>query len=202
VKLIVILRQPAERAFSAYMHKRRDGHEPITSFRQALLAESERIAANYGPLWHYVQMGYYARQLARFQAQFTPDQIGVWLYDDLRADAVGVTQAIYRFLGVDDAFFPDTSLRVNASGTPKRPWLARFYHRLFAESNPVKSLAQRTLPESVRWRFTTRVRNQNLQRTKIDSADWNYLTDLYRDDIAYLQQLLKRDLSLWLTPRS
>jgi len=53
VKLIAILRDPADRAYSGFMHSLRDNCEPIADFAQALAAEEERIKLNWGPLWRY-----------------------------------------------------------------------------------------------------------------------------------------------------
>ncbi|EPZ44556.1 hypothetical protein N007_10785 [Alicyclobacillus acidoterrestris ATCC 49025] len=52
VKLIVILRDPVERAHSAYLHLRRDEREPLANFADAIAAEEERIAKHWAPMWH------------------------------------------------------------------------------------------------------------------------------------------------------
>ena len=58
-KIIGILRNPADRAFSSFTHLVRDGREPIKSFAAALGRETERIAADWEPLWHYKELGFY-----------------------------------------------------------------------------------------------------------------------------------------------
>ena len=63
VKLVAILRDPVDRAYSQYWHNRTRGHEPL-SFEDALAAEPDRASdlERYG----YVGRGRYAEQLARF----------------------------------------------------------------------------------------------------------------------------------------
>jgi hypothetical protein len=198
VKLIAILRDPAERAFSAYMHLRRDGREPLADFMAALSAEPERRAANWEPLWQYVQGGFYHAQLAPYQQHFAPEQLCILLYDDLRSDPVGTMQSIFRFLSVDDTFVPDVQARTNVSGLPKNKALHNLYMRLFDEGNLVKSLSRLLIPETLRWRATSALRNRNLARTTIPRDARRYLIDHYRNDILQLQALLDRDLSAWL----
>ncbi len=51
-KLIAILRDPAERAYSNFLHLVRDGKEPLKDFARALRAEEDRIQHDRrGPLW-------------------------------------------------------------------------------------------------------------------------------------------------------
>ena len=48
VRIIAILRDPVDRAFSSYLHCRRTGREPYAEFETALQHERERIADNWG----------------------------------------------------------------------------------------------------------------------------------------------------------
>ena len=63
VKLIAVVRDPIDRAYSNWMHLRVDGLEPETDFVTACHAESKRIAAGWAPFWHYGQLGRYGEQL-------------------------------------------------------------------------------------------------------------------------------------------
>src|SRR5690606_4435051 len=77
-RMIAILRDPAERAFSACCHTVRDGREPIADFRAAVAAEPERIAAGWPPIYHYVTAGFYARQLQRYFELFAREQLRIY----------------------------------------------------------------------------------------------------------------------------
>ena len=116
-KLVVILRQPADRAFSAFLHTRRDGREPVDDFERALALEDARVAAGWEHLWHYWRMGLYGAQVRRYRQLFPADQLHVVLYDEFCANPEGVLASIFRFLGVEYRFFPATNVeaRPNAS---------------------------------------------------------------------------------------
>lgn len=118
MKLIVVLRHPVERAYSAFLHLLRDKREPLGNFACALGAETERIRRNWEHIWHYQQMGFYAAQLERYYRHFSPEQIRVYLYDTLQEEPLEVIADILHFLGVDETFTPDISVRYNAPGIP------------------------------------------------------------------------------------
>src|SRR5688500_285356 len=88
-KFIATLRNPADRAYSNFLHCVRSGRESIVDFAEALRAEEGRIRDNWGPLWHYKRKGFYYAQVRRYLDTFGRDQFRVWLYEDLRAEQIG-----------------------------------------------------------------------------------------------------------------
>jgi hypothetical protein len=124
-KLIVILRHPVRRAYSAFCHMVRDRRERLPTFAQALEAEPERIRQRWEHIWHYATMGLYAAQVARYTALFPPEQLRVYVYDDLLRQPLPTLQDMFRFLEVDPTFVPDLTVRHNPSdeGVPLPPLL-------------------------------------------------------------------------------
>ena len=192
-KMIAILRNPAERAYSHFLMVRKNDREPLTDFAQALEAEEGRIKDNWW-IGHYKSMGFYHEQLSRYYELFGPEQIKVYLYEDLKEDPVGMMQSIFRFLGVDDAFIPDTSLRHNASGIPK----SRALQALINKPNALKSAIKPFVPEGMRRRILVNLQNRNLAQAPMPEGVREELTEAYREDILKLQGLIGRDLSSWL----
>lgn len=109
VKIVVILRHPAERAFSQFLMLRASGREPLDDFHSALLAEPHRLAERWVPAFHYTQMGYYQRQLKHYYDAFGHENIFTCLHEDLISEADDLLRRLFKFLGVDDCFEPDTS---------------------------------------------------------------------------------------------
>jgi hypothetical protein len=91
---------------------------------------------------------------------FGRERTEAFLFEDLSKDAVGVSQNIFRFLGVDDAFEPDTSLRHNVSGIPR----SRALLGLVKTPNAVESFLKPLLPEGTRKRLSVNVQNWNLKK--------------------------------------
>ncbi len=122
-KLIAILRNPVDRAYSAFLHLTRDNRETTRDFAEALRLEPARIADRWEHIWHYLEMGRYADQLARYFDLFDRDQMKVYLYRDFRNDPLSIQRDLYRFLEVADTFTADVTTRYNA-GIPagERPF--------------------------------------------------------------------------------
>ena len=196
MKLVVILRNPIERAYSSYLHLIRDGLEPL-DFGAALDAEPERLAQNYGFLYRYTDMGFYTDQLARYDEAFPRDQLLVLLHDDLRSDPAATYRRLFQFLGVDDSFNPPTSEEPNRSGVPRN----RALHRLLNPSATVKRRLWDAVPRPLAeplLRMQTRVVNRNLERQPMPEPQREWLRDVFRDEITRLERRLETDLSHWI----
>src|SRR5919112_17920 len=82
-RLIAILRNPIERAYSHFLHMVRSGTEPLNDFAQAL-QEEEAVGIHKGRTFQdYIGRGLYYDQLKRFFTTFSRDQVRVYLYEDL-----------------------------------------------------------------------------------------------------------------------
>lgn len=195
VKLIAILRNPVDRAYSAFMHAIRDDRETLTDFAQALEEEETRINQNWEYLWHYKQMGFYYVQLKRYFDLFDRSQIRIYLYEDLNSNPTKLLQDICQFLNVDEVHMPKMSQRINKSGIPKN----RLLHQLLKKPNPIKTTLRFLVPsQKIRWQISMSLRNQNVVKPGMPSAVRNKLCQVYHEDILKLQDLIEYDLSSWL----
>ncbi len=198
MKLIAILRNPVERAFSHYSKMVRNAREPVAEFARALEEEEARINDHWWPDFHYVQIGLYGAQLKRYFDLFEREQIKVYLYEDLKSDPAGVLRDVFRFLGVDDGFVPEVTVRYNASGVPTNKALHLFLQRL----RGVRPIIEQFVPERQHrclLRIGSNLHNRNLTRVRLSPELRSRVTDQYfTEDILELQRLIRRDLSVWL----
>jgi hypothetical protein len=197
MRLIAVLRNPVGRAFSSYQHLVRDGLEPL-DFGAALDAEPERIAQNYAFLYRYTDLGFYKRQLDRYEELFPAEQLLVLLYDDLRDDHEAVCRQVFSFLGVDEDFVPTSTEEHNVSGIPRN----RLVHRVLNPSAPTKRRLWRATPNVLKeplLRIQTRMVNRNLERGSIPEPERDRLREVFAGEVAALEDRLQRDLSHWLS---
>jgi hypothetical protein len=195
-RIIAVLRNPADRAYSNFLHCVRGGREPLEDFAEALRAEEARIKDRWAPLWYYKQKGYYHDQVKRYLDTFGRERVRIFLYDDLRARPLEVLQHMFAFLGVDEAFVPDLSVEHNTAGLPKNRRLYAVAKRL-GSWNPALKLEsmERFLPSGtsryVKSRFFAKPPPfpPEVRRTLLSS---------YRKDILRLEDLIQKDLSRWL----
>lgn len=193
-KLIAILRNPADRAFSNFMHQRAIGYEPLADFSMAIEDEETRIKNNWSFIWHYRARGYYYKQIKRFMDIFPHENIRIYLYEDFSENNVALIQDIFRFLGVDDTFCPNVSIQHNPTGEPK----SQFFMRFLRDPGLAKAIAKRLLPYSLRANLKSRLLARNTAGQAMPPDFRRKLLEDYRPDIAKLEKLLDRDLSVWL----
>jgi len=185
-RIVVLLRQPAERAWSNWRHARREGREPLEDLEAALDAEEQRIADGWGPMWHYAAKSRYAPQLTRWMDRF-PGCVHVALTEDLDVDPVGVCQGVFSFVGVVDDFLPNCRDRYNVGSAPAG---------LKAEGQLHRALV--ALGARVPWPYRRQIRDRLFPRPAMDPDLRARVTARFADDIAQTAQILGRDLSSWL----
>lgn len=197
-RLIAVLRNPVERAFSHWMHLMREQIEPIDDFQAACAAEPGRIAANWSPHWHYVRQSRYFEGLKRYFDLFDRRQIGVFLYEDFQADPHRVVDDICELLGVTSGLDFDAGERLNVGGLPRVKWLQRYLdNSLWGGEDPFR-LAKKLVPTAAKRAVKQRLTEANLTKP-IDLTDEARaeLLDMLRPDIDKLETLIGRDLSAW-----
>jgi Sulfotransferase family len=99
-RLIVIVRDPIDRAYSNWMHLWVDGLEPSADFVEACGREEERIAAGWAPFWHYQRMGRYGEQLTDLFHRVDRERVLVLRYRELVSTPTETLDRVSRFLGV------------------------------------------------------------------------------------------------------
>jgi len=194
VKLVVILRNPVDRAYSNFLYMSKRQLEPLPDFERALQEEDIRIRDHWSPGWHYRQRGFYFRQLRRYFELFNARQIGIWLFDDLLADPAGLVQGVSRFLGIETTYTPNVFDKHNVSGLPR----IRLLHRLLIKSKPFKGIVKPLLPATVRNRISKLLRGLYVAKPPLPVRIRKQLINEYREDVLKLEDLIQRDLSDWL----
>jgi hypothetical protein len=193
-KLIAILRNPVDRAYSNYLRCVRNDQEPITDFAEALRQEPIRIQNNWSPKWFYKSKGFYYEQLKRYFEVFDKNQIQIYLYEDLCDSPSNLMQNLFEFLDVDSTFVPNISEKKNVSYIPKNRLLQKFLKK----TNIIKSIVKPLLSEKLRHRAVTNLKIWNQSKPLLLPDIRKQLTQEYREDILKLQDLLQKDLSHWL----
>ncbi len=192
-RILLVLRHPVERAYSAWNHFRGYGLEPL-DFEGGLAAESRRRAEGWYSMWHYAAAGRYAGQVRAFRAAFP--EVLVLLQDDLLHGAADAMRRVFAFLGVDDRFRPDVTLKYMVSGRPRRPWLGPAAAAARRAARPL--LHRVTTPEQ-RYRALSWVRMRGLHKPAMAPATRAALLERFTPDVDALERELERDLSAWRT---
>jgi hypothetical protein len=211
-RLVAILRNPVERAFSHWWMMRCQGRERL-NFDAALRANRcsiEESRSLEGPdaerrwLAHvaprdeyrrpqpatvrpYLEAGYYARHLERYLQYFPSAQLCILLHDDLLRSPQDTLRRLFGFLGLD----PEG---VSSAPPPENVALTRFSRPLFLLSR--RLCAERYLPRKLLAVARTTLSRIGSRPAMSDNAR-AWLHDHYKPHNRRLEQLLGRDLAAW-----
>lgn len=191
VKIIIILRSPVERAYSGYLHFKRDKRETL-SFEEALEKEDERLQKNWIWAWQYKNSGLYYEQVKAYLDNFRNTKVIV--FDDFRENPQKVLTEICKFIGLDTDFDFDTGYKYNVSGDPKNPVLYKL-ETSRGMVNFIKKLVPQKAVQFLKNRFTG---EKQMTRQEMNPETRKQLVEFFRDDVLKLEQLIQRDLSHWL----
>jgi len=195
-KIMMILRNPIDMAFSLWAFKRRRGDE-TDSFETAVATQDQRLSPEflathkgwpYGYL--YVERAKYYHQVKRYIDLFGRDQVKVIIFEEFLQDTTKSFNEIFNFLEISPDFQP-TVRRVNAGGS------MRF--------KPIEQLIQKDFPViknifPLVWRdkIRTFLRDFNVkteEKPAISAQMRQKLTDMLYEDVKSLESLL--DKKLW-----
>ena len=193
-RLVVSLRNPAERAFSSFSQYLRDGVDPCPDFAQAVAHERQGLRAEW-TFGRHLESGFYYAAIQRYLVFFSRQQLHISLFEDLKDDPLGLVRSLCEFLEVDGGFEPDMSHRHNVSGVIRNPvlrWIWTRTNRLRAAVRPLVGLRLRHLVSE--WFY------RDVEKPDFPPELRAELTEYYRQDIEQLQGLIQRDLSHWLEP--
>ena len=189
-KVMAILRQPVDRAFSHFSFNRANSVEPETDFLAFIRSEPERIRQRWIPTSRYMEISHYPAQVQRFRRRFDPAQLFLITYDDWTDRPQALLSRLQAFLELDATVKLAPGPRRNETALPRRTWKATAGMR-----HALKSVLPRWLPALVLRRIAPAVTT----RPRLDPQLRHELTALYfRADILELENMLGRDLSHWL----
>jgi hypothetical protein len=195
-QLIVILRDPVDRAYSNWAHLWADGLEPISDFLTACGQEPARTEAGWGPFWRYLSTGLYGQQLQHLYSLFPRDQVLILRYRDLVDEPVATLDDVCRFLSVDEGVIEEIPPR-NVGGYVSPSPYTQVLRTAFRQGAALGS----HFPPQV-WRKASLPLQWLLQRTpqhrpELQEADRAQLVSYFDDDISRVEEETGWDLGTW-----
>jgi len=185
-KIIVILRNPVERAFSNYMHNRMERVE-LKSFSEIISSYKKLENDTVHPFFHYIKAGFYSEQLLRFKKEFK--DVLVVSFEDYVQKKETTVGKICDFLGVNISEMSIAKVQRNKTGAIKSVWLQRFIKRESVTKSffrPLYRLIVRS--KNTRKLIEEKMKNLNTKAVKICNSDREKLQDLYREDVQILSK--------------
>jgi hypothetical protein len=192
VKIVIMLRNPVDRAFSNYWHMVNLKRETLP-FWDALQAEEERLERGWRNIWLYKRHSLYYEKVRKYLEEFGASRVKVLLYDDFSKHTLKTLQDVHRFLGVRAEFAPkNVDVIFGERGAEERKSMA---------PRSVKSLVKLLLPRRVVGalrKLRQPVAGGNARREALpDEQCVAFLKQYFSEDISRLERLLQTDLRMW-----
>lgn len=188
VRIIMLLRNPIEKAYSQYLHQVLHQSETL-SFEQALNVEAERAAQGWSDMWRYAESSIYAARVRCYLERFGRENVLPLFFEDFVRETEQVMCAVFGFLGVDAKLAIKRLPAYNATGQPR----SRLFNRLQKNRNILKSLLRGILPEEARTRISLFLYSLNTKRKSPMAEDTRQrLRAYFGRDVAELEQVVGR----------
>ena len=204
IKFIALLRNPVDRAYSAYWFARCNGWETIATLEDALDKEEKRVHGPYKDQAEltYLAHGRYAEQLQSYFNLFGRDRVMVLLTEELRDNSEKVVGRTLNFLGLpSNTDSLDLSRDSNRAATARFPWLQKIF---LTQDVWYKKWGRKALSPDIRSFIRERVSKKVIllnrrpfQYPPMDPSTRRMLVEHFKPYNEQLGQLIGRDLSFW-----
>ena len=197
LKIIIMLRNPIDRAFSGYQHVKRFNVDEELTFAQALDVCEDRYfkQTSLTPATRYIHIGMYYDFVKKFMHSFS-GQVHVIIYDDFITDTQNELSKVFSFLKVK---------KIDVNITEKYmvggwKWKNRFFKNTFMKKSFLKKIIKIIAPfkflriflnDLFKYLFT-------MPDDKMDISVRKKLQNIYKNDVVNLSKLLNRDLNFWI----
>jgi len=189
-RIIIMLRDPIERAFSHYLLFLGLGTEKST-FSEAI---KNALKAKHDYSGRLIEAGLYAQQIKRYLEIFGSDKIKIIIFEEFFLDTTNSFKQVLEFLGLKSNP-PDSMNEIHMRFSIPRGKLAELIVRNQAIRKMGKIIPRTIVPASLKSIFTKKT-----PKPKIPLDDRKFLEEFYRDDVKNLQKILGRSLP-WQIPK-
>ena len=184
-KVIIILRDPINRAYSNYLHLKRERRETM-SFKDAIAVEEERMKNKYSDFWYYKFNSTYYEKIIKAKTTFS--SVLILTIEELDKDPAVTMKKVYKFLGVDNSLsFKTISEKFNAGGNYKK----NFVTKLFFQPSKFKNRIKRFIKPTSFLKIIL-MRTTSIFRIKPEKIDQNLIEQLksyFKNDVENLKKL-------------
>ena len=189
VKIIIMLRNPIERAFSGYQHVKRYNLDEDLDFEDALEISEQRYFTNNNitPASRYIHIGMYNEFVRKFKTKFKTN-VHIIIYKDFINNTNQELSRLFSFLGIKDVQI-DFNKQYMVGGWK---WKNDLFRKIFMKRHFLKKFIpfKRLIRAAFKSFATDSVE-------KIDDTIREKLIGIYKDDIKNLSTFLNVDLNFW-----
>ena len=195
-KIIIMLRNPIERAYSGFQHvKRYNVKEDSTDFKSAWSVSEERYFSNPNmtPASRYKELGMYHKQVKAYLDEMK--NVHIIIYDDYQNYFQDEMNKVFDFLEIQTVEINSEKKHMVGGWQ----WEDENMKSIMMTENPIRSVLKFLIPfKDLRKKIRTKIQNRNTSRVpEICKDDREMLKEFYKEDVKQLSTLLERNLNYW-----
>ena len=188
-KIIILLRDPVERAFSSYLTYATRTKKDLSSHEIFLETFGTKFGLKYDKN-PYLGRGLYSSQVKKYLKIFGEENVGIWFFEDMKKDTMQVVKEVLKFLKID-SLPPDNVSKIY------NPYLV--YRGKIIEylcfNKTIRKIAPIFLPSlALRHLVFNKLFIKEGQKPKLSENDRRKLENYYYDDVIALEKALKRKI--------
>ncbi len=187
-KIIIVLRNPIDRAYSHYLMDYREGIQTLT-FDKAIKEDLNQKKKGWGVSHLYIELGMYYEQVKQYLDLFEKENLLILEFSELQNDLNLSLKRISQFLNISDSFINelDKNEKHNVFASPS----SLFSLYIIRYARILKFL----LPNKLRSFVKNNILLRKSQKPIIDDKTKDYLINIYQENINKLNDLLNRNYS-------
>ena len=190
-KVLILLRNPVERAYSHYLMALKFGFTD-KSFQNALIADKNKKRKGWGQSELFLELGCYYQQVKRFKAAFPDHQLFIAYHEDFVASPENLLNQLTQWLGLEPFHF-DYRVDVNSADHPRAPRLNALLNKL-----GLRLKLGYWLPDRLKPYLKPFFLKQPTDYQGMPPVVKRYLQMYYRYDVEQLANLNQHSLTNWL----
>jgi hypothetical protein len=191
LRIVVILREPVERALSMYSHMAQCGMESMP-FDEAIKPEIafDRVT-KHGKGFDYIGGSRYLDPITRYLDSF--ENVKILMFDDLSANRSEILADLCEFLSVDPSLLRDNTVIANASGKVRNSlWGKLFLMKRAISASPAKPVLDKLIPHVLSRRLGALIHHKGIQKDARNMREYRgELGFLFTDDLRGLAALFE-----------
>jgi len=195
-RIIFMLRDPVQRAWSQYMMNLREGKTLEKDFLREVEQDDTLAKKGWGVNHQYLALGRYADQVERYLAVFPKEQVHILLHEEFKEDPMATMRKLFSVIGVAPLEEMDLSGKFNEAAVPRNAVL----NRLLVRSGAISTI-KAMVPRHLRGGFKEMLYSRKNMPT-LPSEQALRLWKHYEQDVERLSRLMGKDLRRWWGPKT
>lgn len=202
MQVVVMLRHPVNRCYSAYWQARRKGWESLKTFEKALAAEEGRLQEGWLK-WHdccYAHNSIYYPHVKRLLEVFGRERVTIFFAEDMRDESKKMCREIFAKVNLNPDVLIEVERVYNPAGIPRSELLARTFHKAIFSENQAVAGMRNLIPQSVKNQtknLVARLNSKQFEPPPILPETRALLLNRFKEANQQLSELLMQDLSHW-----